>query len=92
MSPRTRWPDPAYWMLFDGVETVPTTYAAFCYICNDPEYALMGLPLCRVCPSCGGHIPADDCQCDYCGSVEADSLARETYAKLHDRRRDPCPL
>lgn len=38
-----------------------------CYICRDPEYALAGLPLCRECPKCGGHIAADDSLCDSCG-------------------------
>jgi hypothetical protein len=35
-----------------------------CYICNDPEFAQMGLPLCTACPECGAHVPADDCVCD----------------------------
>ena len=59
--------DPAYWMLFDGHETVPVVYSPTCYICNDPEFAQMGLPLCRACPVCGGHIAADDTRCDGCG-------------------------
>jgi len=57
--------DPAYWMLFDGVTTTPVVYSPDCYICNDPEFAQMGLPLCRKC-SCGGHIAADDSVCDDC--------------------------
>jgi len=35
-----------------------------CYICEDPEFALMGLPLCKPCPLCGAHWAADDGQCD----------------------------
>lgn len=62
--------DPAYWMLFDSVTTTPVVYSADCYICNDSEYAQMGLPLCRKCPICGGHIPADDSVCDNCGYDE----------------------
>jgi hypothetical protein len=44
-----------------------SVYSESCYICRDPEYALMGLPLCYPCSKCGGHIAADDCQCDDCG-------------------------
>jgi hypothetical protein len=42
-------------------------YRDYCYICRDPEYAAMGLPLCRRCGECGGHVAADDCVCDDCG-------------------------
>jgi hypothetical protein len=60
--------DPAYWMLADGHTSTPTVYREACYICRDPEFAQMGLPLCRLCPSCTtGHIPADDTRCDDCG-------------------------
>jgi len=38
-----------------------------CYICQDPEFALMGMPLCRKCPACGGHVQADDTVCWQCG-------------------------
>ena len=38
-----------------------------CYICVDPEFAAMGLPLCYPCPKCGGHIAADDGDCGACG-------------------------
>lgn len=73
--------DPAYWMLEKGREeqaagvepdegtwvTKQEVYREDCYICNDPEFALMGLPLCKKCPSCpDGHIPADDPICDDC--------------------------
>ena len=56
--------DPAYWMLSDGVTTTPTVYNKNCYICNDPEFAQMGLPLCYACIVCGAHVPADDIICD----------------------------
>ena len=59
--------DPALWMLLDGYETTPIVHSNACYICQDPDYARMGLPLCRKCPSCNGHIAADDTVCDNCG-------------------------
>jgi hypothetical protein len=65
--------DPAFWMLLDGRISIPTVYLEGCYICEDPEFAQMGLPLCSECPECLrqqrglGHIPADDVTCDVCG-------------------------
>jgi hypothetical protein len=65
--------DPAFWMLFDGPATVPVVHLDGCYICEDPEYAAMGMPLCYPCPNClrnaagMGHIAADDTSCDECG-------------------------
>lgn len=65
--------DPAYFLLQDGVTSTPRVYEDSCYICRDPEFAAMGLPLCQECPEClkagrgTGHIPADDEECDYCG-------------------------
>jgi hypothetical protein len=64
--------DPAYWMLERGLKdpaqrTVTTVYDARCYICRDPEFALMGLPLCYPCSKCGGHVAADDSRCAACG-------------------------
>lgn len=82
MSVPLREDDPAYWMLERGREDpswrskrhVPVRKG--CYICEDPEFELMGLPLCRSCPQCTiqgrpGHIPADDTVCDECGLDEA---------------------
>lgn len=46
---------------------VPGATSDTCYICRDPEYAERGLPLCRACPACRGHIAADDSICDDCG-------------------------
>ena|SRR6476661_2583112 len=73
--------DPAYSLLTDGVTSTPKVYRDYCYICRDPEYAQMGLPLCQPCPECtadpnreDGHIPADDEECDDCGFN-----AREAY-------------
>jgi hypothetical protein len=70
MSIKMKPDDPAYWMLFDGFETIPVVYREGCYICEDPEFAQMGLPLCRKCPVCGGHVAADDYRCDDCGLDE----------------------
>jgi hypothetical protein len=63
--------DPAYWMLEEGRKnpnwrSKPNLdiYRDSCYICTDPEFALMGLPLCYPCPACGGHTPADDTMCE----------------------------
>ena len=69
-STKMRPGDPASRMLFDGVETTPIIHRQGCYICEDPEFARMGLPLCRKCPECGGHITADDSVCDDCGFDE----------------------
>ena len=70
MSKKMKPGDPASWMLFDGVESTPVVHSDTCYICNDPEFAKMGLPLCRKRPACGGHIQADDTVCDNCGLDE----------------------
>jgi hypothetical protein len=67
--------DPAYHLLTDDFTSTPVVYREGCYICEDPEFAQMGLPLCRKCPEClgtgklgvEGHIPADDNCCDACG-------------------------
>lgn len=63
--------DPAYRLLQDpNVFSTPVVHRRGCYICEDPEFAQMGLPLCRVCPDCGGHVAADDTRCDDCGIDE----------------------
>lgn len=59
--------DPAYMLLHDDYTTTPVVYRRGCYICEDPEFAQMGLPLCRRCDQCGGHVAADDTRCDDCG-------------------------
>lgn len=63
--------DPAFWMLERGLQdpsqcSTTTVYEAGCYICEDPEFALMGLPLCYPCPKCGEHVAADEGQCTSC--------------------------
>lgn len=73
--------DPAYWMLEAGrkdpskcsTTTVPKRKG--CYICEDPEFALMGLPLCYPCNKCGGHVPADDAVCSDCGHDNTPEMA-----------------
>ena len=87
-STQMKTSDPAYWMLKDGFTSKPQVYRADCYICNDPEFAAMGLPLCQPCPNCMrnaenegqmGHIPADDEKCDDCGQyLEPPAEAEET--------------
>jgi len=59
--------DPCLFMLADDVVSTPTVYKKGCYICDDPEFAEMGLPLCYPCFVCGGHVRADDCVCGDCG-------------------------
>lgn len=69
----TRRDDPAHVLLTSGHVSVSKVHKDGCYICEDPEFSAMGLPLCQPCPVCteknendGGHIPADDEECDYC--------------------------
>jgi hypothetical protein len=68
--------DPAFWMLLDGHTSTPVVYLKGCYICEDPEFAQMGMPLCRPCPECvkagrgQGHVAADDTTCDECGAED----------------------
>lgn len=64
--------DPAYMLLEDEFQTTPRVHREGCYICQDMEYARMGLPLCSPCCQCraqgtDGHIAADDGECDDCG-------------------------
>jgi hypothetical protein len=44
--------DAAFWMLLDDKTSVPVVHRDGCYICEDPEFAAMGLPLCFPCPAC----------------------------------------
>jgi hypothetical protein len=44
--------DPAFWMLLDGHTSTPVVYLEGCYICEDDEFAQMGMPLCMPCPAC----------------------------------------
>lgn len=76
MSVKMKKDDPAYWMLDHGPRTTTTVYHDNCYICNDDEFARMGLPLCYPCTKCGGHVAADDTVCDDCGF---DSYPYEEY-------------
>lgn len=59
---------PAERMLYDDdYQSTPVIFKEGCYICEDPDYRRMGLPLCRRCTKCGGHVAADDTICDDCG-------------------------
>jgi len=64
MSLKMRKDDLAYWMIEDDFHSIPTVHNPECYICKDPEFAQMGLPLCYPCYKCGAHVPADDDICD----------------------------
>jgi hypothetical protein len=70
IGPWTKMDDPAHALLTDSHTSTTSVYRAGCYICEDPEFAQMGLPLCRPCPECGGHVAADDTVCDDCGEGE----------------------
>lgn len=81
--------DPAFALLLDGKTSTPVVHRPGCYICEDPEYAAMGLPLCYKCLRCGGHIAADDETCDDCGwcinpygQTGADGLAPDGFEGL----------
>lgn len=59
--------DPAYQLMLNpNVFSVPddSIFRDDCYICIDPEFAMMGLPLCKPCLVCGGHRAADDEICE----------------------------
>lgn len=63
--------DPAYFLLDRAPATPQKVHRKGCYICEDREFARMGLPLCNLCCACAmlgktGHIAADDGQCDDC--------------------------
>ena len=63
--------DPAH-RLLDNVPVTPQkVHRRGCYICEDREFARMGLPLCKPCCQCAsqgkvGHIAADNNECDDC--------------------------
>lgn len=76
MSKPLHYTDPAYWMLQRGIDeyegrrpntgwiTEKTIHKDGCFICEDYEFALMGMPLCKPCVVCGAHTAADDDECD----------------------------
>jgi hypothetical protein len=64
MSTITSPSDPAFVLIGLVEPTTSTVFNVECYICNDPEFSLMGLPLCYPCRICGAHVPADDTICD----------------------------
>lgn len=60
--------DPAYQLLVNpNIYSTPKIFREGCYICEDPEFAQLGMPLCNPCCNCeGGHVPADQGECDDC--------------------------
>lgn len=82
-QPKMRLSDPAYWMLFDDVESVPTVRRDGCYICEDDEYARMGLPICFPCFICGTHVPADAMVCDAGHTQPSDPEEEEHLRDLY---------
>ena len=82
---KTQPDDPAMILLRDSHTTTPVVHDPDCFICMDPEFAQMGLPLCRPCPECQkngrgtGHIPADDIVCSVCDYDELDSPEFEEW-------------
>jgi hypothetical protein len=88
MSQKMKPSDPAYHLLLDDFTSTPVVFRQGCYICNDPEFAMMGLPLCRRCPVCGGHVPADDTICDDCGLDEQYYYELTAIVPWHGNR--PC--
>ena len=70
--------DPAYWMLKDEHVSIPQIFRPDCYICTDPEFALIGVPLCRRCTFCDGHIAGDDTVCSDCGRDDREAFDKET--------------
>lgn len=56
MSQPLKKNDPCYFLLEEGIKSewkrsITTVYNENCYICNDREYSLMGLPIyypCRI--------------------------------------------
>jgi len=71
--------DPAIELLKDDFVTTPRVMRIGCYICEDMEFARMGMSLCSPCCVCSqkasttaGHIAADDGACDDCGHDACD--------------------
>lgn len=84
---------PAERILYNDDYTSSTrVYDPNCYICRDPDFARMGLPLCRECPRCReksagtelGHVAADDTSCTVCGYDEQESYFRRLEGQKHD--------
>lgn len=84
--------DPAQALLNDDFRTTPTVYWPDCYICNDPEFAQMGMPLCKPCPDCeAGHVPADDVECSNCGSAAEYEAYLNSRPQPNDELFDDIP-
>lgn len=87
LGPRTTPDDPAYILLHSGHTSTPKVHSDSCYICLDPEFAQMGMSLCRECPNCvragrgKGHVPADDTICTACGFDEHEAYLMKMATK-----------
>lgn len=83
MSRPLPFDDPARWLLDDEKTSVKLVHRDGCYICEDPEFEQMGLPLCKPCFWCGdkGHVPADNTICDDCGRRQPCCADEEEAAK-----------
>ena len=57
--------------------STPVIHRETCYICRDPDFAEMGMPLCSICTYCEGHIAADDTICDDCGGDAYEAYLEE---------------
>lgn len=81
--------DPAYALLLDDFTS--TDHGVFndkCYICLDPEFKQMGLPLCYKCEACGGHVPADDTICTDCDADAQELYCRRMEAECAEKGHD----
>jgi hypothetical protein len=64
--------DPAMILLDNVPRTPKTVHKDGCFICEDDEFARMGMSLCYPCKFCGGHVAADDYRCDVCKKDQPD--------------------
>lgn len=70
----------------------PGVYDPNCYICNDPDFARMGLPLCRPCAKCQrdsgglaqGHVAADETVCSVCGHDDMDEYEAWLESQINE--------
>lgn len=70
-------------LLKDDFTSRPVVYSGMCYICNDSEFAQMGLPLCYPCEFCGGHVAADNPVCDDCGKEQTGLVAESKKDEIN---------
>lgn len=88
--------DPAFKLLKDSFVSQPRVHRAGCYICEDMEFARMGLPLCSPCCQCrakgtDGHIAADDDgKCEDCGHIVCESCHKLPAQEAICTCESPC--